>query len=217
MTISKLIAAGLLLAGATAAQAVTVQWASLTAQPSATTVTGTVGGVGVSYSGSVLFSQLNNTGTDYWIDSGYTQGVVNRPVGTDLIAIDGGGTKTITFGKAVKDVYIAFTSWNGNTSLFSAPFTVVSQGCGFWGCGTFGVNGTNDGFFGNGEVHGVLKFSGTFTSLSFTDSTENWHGLTIGIDSVAGAGIPEPASWALLIAGFGLTGAAMRRRRMAVA
>jgi hypothetical protein len=25
--------------------------------------------------------------------------------------------------------------------------------------------------------------------------------------------IPEPASWALLIAGFGLTGAAMRRRR----
>ncbi|KPF78254.1 hypothetical protein IP88_04270 [alpha proteobacterium AAP81b] len=27
------------------------------------------------------------------------------------------------------------------------------------------------------------------------------------------AGIPEPASWALLIAGFGLTGAAARRRR----
>ena len=26
-------------------------------------------------------------------------------------------------------------------------------------------------------------------------------------------GIPEPASWALLIAGFGLLGAAMRRRR----
>jgi hypothetical protein len=25
--------------------------------------------------------------------------------------------------------------------------------------------------------------------------------------------IPEPGSWAMLIAGFGLTGAAMRRRR----
>jgi hypothetical protein len=30
-------------------------------------------------------------------------------------------------------------------------------------------------------------------------------------------GVPEPASWALLIAGFGLTGAAMRRRRQVVA
>jgi hypothetical protein len=29
----------------------------------------------------------------------------------------------------------------------------------------------------------------------------------------AGAAVPEPASWALLIAGFGLTGAVMRRRR----
>ncbi|MEY2884276.1 MAG: hypothetical protein RL490_2000 [Pseudomonadota bacterium] len=28
-----------------------------------------------------------------------------------------------------------------------------------------------------------------------------------------GGGVPEPASWAMLIAGFGLTGAAMRRRR----
>ena len=29
-------------------------------------------------------------------------------------------------------------------------------------------------------------------------------------------GVPEPASWAMLISGFGLTGAAMRRRRMRV-
>ncbi len=29
-------------------------------------------------------------------------------------------------------------------------------------------------------------------------------------------GVPEPASWALLIAGFGLVGAAMRRRQLAV-
>ena len=27
------------------------------------------------------------------------------------------------------------------------------------------------------------------------------------------AAVPEPASWALMIAGFGLTGAALRRRR----
>ena len=33
------------------------------------------------------------------------------------------------------------------------------------------------------------------------------------IDNVSIGGVPEPASWAMLIAGFGLTGAAMRRRR----
>lgn len=67
------------------------------------------------------------------------------------------------------------------------------------------------GFSGNGEVHGVLKFSGSFTSLSFDDSSENWHGYQIGVGNV-----PEPASWALMIVGFGMVGAAARRRRTAV-
>lgn len=40
--------------------------------------------------------------------------------------------------------------------------------------------------------------------------------MTDGIESMAGiyvANVPEPDSWALMIAGFGLTGAVMRRRR----
>lgn len=210
---AKILVGAMLLTTTAMAQAVTVQWASLTAQPDASTVKGTVAGVGVTFSGSVSFSQLNNTGFDYWIDNGYTQGVVNRPTGTDLIALNIGGTKRITFAAPVKDVYIAFTSWNGNSPTFSAPFTVVSQGCGFWGCGTFNPNMASDGFSTSAEVHGVLKFAGTFSSITFTDTTENWHGLTIG---TSGA-VPEPASWAMLIAGFGLTGAAMRRRRAAIA
>ena len=40
-------------------------------------------------------------------------------------------------------------------------------------------------------------------------------GFAIRLDSAPsiGPGVPEPASWALMIAGFGLAGAAMRRRR----
>ena len=34
---------------------------------------------------------------------------------------------------------------------------------------------------------------------------------------LAGTTVPEPADWAMLIAGFGLTGTAMRRRRVALA
>ncbi len=42
---------------------------------------------------------------------------------------------------------------------------------------------------------------------------------TVFIDNVslATTDVPEPASWAMIIAGFGLTGAAMRRRRAAIA
>ena len=35
--------------------------------------------------------------------------------------------------------------------------------------------------------------------------------------ALAGAAVPEPAAWALLIAGFGLTGGAMRRRQARIA
>ncbi len=39
----------------------------------------------------------------------------------------------------------------------------------------------------------------------------------LNVQTIRVAFVPEPASWAMLIAGFGLTGAAMRRRRVAVA
>ena len=40
---------------------------------------------------------------------------------------------------------------------------------------------------------------------------------TLTITTQATGAVPEPANWAMLIAGFGLTGAVMRRRRTAVA
>ena len=57
--------------------------------------------------------------------------------------------------------------------------------------------------------------SGNLTIAMFKTS-----GLQIDFDHVqltASGAVPEPASWAMLIAGFGLTGAAARRRRRMVA
>lgn len=198
-----------LLSTSAASAAVSVTWTSWTTA-SAGIVGGSIGAVGVTYNGPYSFAQTNNVGTDFWVDGGYTQGVVNRPTGVDVIALDAGGTKTITFSAPVTDLYMAFTSWNGNTVTFDRPFAVVSEGAGYWGSGTFGTFGGNTGFNGLGEVHGVLKFSGTFSSLTFTDTSENWHGFTLGLGA---GGIPEPATWAMMIAGFGMVGATLRSRR----
>jgi opacity protein-like surface antigen len=63
-------------------------------------------------------------------------------------------------------------------------------------------------------------YAGSVDEIRFTGN----HGFYI-VDDVTfdklvpfgGAGVPEPQSWALMIAGFGLVGAAMRRRKAALA
>jgi len=55
----------------------------------------------------------------------------------------------------------------------------------------------------------VLQFQGVFTTLSFTDPDEGWREFTVGIGGIAGA--PEPATWAMIISGFGVIGAGLRR------
>lgn len=184
-----------------------IQWADLTAQTDASTVVGNVGGVGVTYNGHIQFAQTAG-GTNYW--SPFPS--ADAPPASDIIATTFAGTKTITFSQTVNDVYLALNSWNGQTATFDHAFTVEAQGCGYWGCGTAVVSNGNTTVFGSGELHGILKFAGPITSLSYVDqSNENWHGIQIGIGSVAA--IPEPSTWAMMIAGFGAVGLAMRRRQ----
>lgn len=214
--VGAMLAAGMTVSGAASA-ATTVNWADLTSTDNSTYAKGTISvgadTVDVSINGTGFANvQTNNSGTNYWVPSApYTSGsVANAPGTTDIVEFNQGGTKTITFSQAVTNPYLALVSWNGNTFTTSDPFTVISQGCGYWGCGTF-ANVTSTGFTGSDELHGIIQFNGTFTSISFTDTTENWHGITVGIAGIAG-GVPEPATWAMMIIGFGLVGATMRRR-----
>ena len=130
----------------------------------------------LSTSGEALnFVQTGQPGeTDYFNPTApYVSGdVSNAPPAAEMVSLNTGGVKTITFSQAVTNPYIAFVSWNGNLASFDQPFEKVSEGCGYWGCGTFSL-GQGNSFIGSGEVHGVLRFLGTFSSITLTDTSEN--------------------------------------------
>lgn len=192
-----------------------IAWTDWT-QSGANTVVGSVSGVGVTFTGSYNFAQTNG-GIDYWNSSFVNtwDGTIAPPPGSDIVGLHLAGSKTITFSSAVNDVYLAIMSWNSQGSVtFDKNFTQEGwvRGCGYWGCGLL-TNVTGNSFTSNGESHGILKFAGPITSLTFAESgNEYWHGIQVGIGSVGGA-VPEPSTWALLILGFGAIGAGMRRQR----
>jgi hypothetical protein len=211
--VAALLAGSAVAGGAHAAPAIYwTDWTSV--DPVSGSIAAPAGTIGVTFAGAYSFVQTG-TGFPYWSFGNYN-GDYNQPPAIDIVGLVTGGAKTISFDKAVVDPYLALMSWNTNTVSFSAPFTVVSNGRGYWGSGTPILNGNSTGFFGAGEVHAILQFHGTFTSLSFTDTFENWHGFTVGVADVA-PGVPEPAAWALMIAGFGMVGFAARRRRTVAA
>lgn len=89
------------------------------------------------------------------------------------------------------------------------------------------------GFFTPGVVAGSLVWDNAVQQITALDGSKftvafgNLSGVTFGsnatasvtitVDKVATAAVPEPATWALMIGGFGVAGAALRRRRMAIA
>lgn len=81
--------------------------------------------------------------------------------------------------------------------------------------------GLTDGDLSSGPYHNWFANTGTLPVLGVGQGFYSTSAVILGgaggsiTDPTTGGGIPEPATWAMMIMGFGLTGAALRRRRYA--
>ncbi len=206
------------------AEGATISWATLTNSTASNpgTVLGSIslGGqtVNVTYTGEIDFTQLNNTGYNYYTPSTTYAG---GPSTGDMIAISGNSAAhTFTFSQAVTDPVMALVSLGQPGSVvsynFDAPFTILSQGPGtvYGGCSTC-LSGSGTSTLAGTEGDGIIQFSGTFTSLSWTATgSEYWNGFTIGAGGVPSSETPEPASWTLCAFACAAFTAVLRRKRL---
>jgi len=143
-------------------------------------------------------------------------------VTSDSIAFAAGNLLTVAFDLSGNQRNTTTDNFNFSFSFGAATdmlgFTCIS---GFVDCASGDFSGFTNSSLYNEDIAGTRGFG--LYSLSFTPGQAGTLQIRFGstsadnigpiIDNIVVSQVPEPASWAMLIAGFGLTGAAMRRRR----
>lgn len=127
--------------------------------------------------------------------------------------VDGFYTYSLSFdlGKFVPGT----ASFNGRFAVDNTVTSILLNGTQITqgGLGTF--NSWTNFSASSGFIGGINTLS--FRVRNFAGRTGNPTGLRVEILGSAYDPVPEPASWATLIAGFGMVGAVLRRRRVNLA
>lgn len=110
---------------------------------------------------------------------------------------------------------------SGASTIFSHAFLFSGSSAG--ASGDVGRMGLPENYVsGTALGTNTATFNGSFASLGLTRGTYNWtwgtgataDSFTVNIGpAVAPGAVPEPATWAMLILGFGAVGGALRRRK----
>jgi len=133
-------------------------------------------------------------------DPNYFIGIVNDFTYEASFSDAGLTIGTLSSGMQPYPVIYAATCYTGGPAAGSQSFGT--------GCGAFSLSAS----FGGPPI---TSFNGSVTSLLIEDGdTTDGRGASY---SVGVAAIPEPSTWALMLAGFSMVGYAMRRRKVAFA
>lgn len=217
ITIRPLALAALLVCSGTASVAnASASWIDWTSSSAGTLTIGS-NVINVTLSGTAPYGIVNG---DYYYNNANTGGTA--PSGTyqglapsDMVQVTPATTFRLTFDQAIVNPYVALVSVGQpgyNVSYtFNGPVASMSTpGSNYWGPGSGSFSGNT---FTGAEYNGVLQLSGAYTSMTISTSPyENWHGFNIGAVSA----VPEPETYALLLAGLGLVAGIARRRKASV-
>lgn len=158
--------------------------------PDNSTVTVTFEAINENLTPGTLYGAQTNGGANFWNPSTpyISPQVENAPPSTDLLQLSGGQNQTyrVTLSEPIKDPIMAIVSL-GQGGLacsydFDSPFTIVSQGVGYWGGSDTALQALPGDVLEGHEGHGTIQFIGTFSTFSWTVPTpESWHGFTFAI------------------------------------
>jgi hypothetical protein len=146
---------------------------------------------------SSMFGLSNNDGLgslpngDYYANAPSALGVAN-PFGTVFMNVVAGVDSTLSFYYSSPEAIIgavkAYSGLNGTGSLL----------------GSFDITANNSGLYDTWSS-ATLNFAGTAQSFDFSASSS-----IVGFDNIAA--VPEPETYALILAGLGLLGFVQRRK-----
>ncbi len=157
-------------------------------------------------------AQAAVTGTNFVFPTGSTAGQYIAPTGdtTPYLAVLGGGSASLSFATAAKSFsfdYSTVDTYNTLTINYTGGGSQSFTGTQILGGLPTGVTSGSIVVNGNGQ---------TISSITLATGSNSFEVDNFATKNGLGT-VPEPASWALMVAGFGLVGFATRGRRASVA
>lgn len=154
-------------------------------------------------------------------------GISGTPTGPLSLAAAGSIT-VASFNPGVSPAGNSLLPQPGNAAPLSILFDSLADSLTFtMGSSNAGSTVNVNSFAANGTLLGSTQITmlngyniynlsglGNFKGLSFFDNNDpsGVRFMNLSYNSVVGNGVPEPAAWAMMLAGFGLVGGAVRRR-----